>query len=482
LKQITSLISRTLPRSRFARGVSVLVAGTVCAQGIMVLASPILTRLYSPQDFGVLAVFTALLSMVVVVASLRYEQAIPLPVSDEEAGALLVLSLSMVVAVSALSAIPLLSYRNEIAELCNTPELASHLYLVPLGALFAGAYNVLNSWAIRSKAFTPVAKTKVSQSVAAVGIQLGAASLGPVALLVGQVVGHASGWISLSLRLLRPQWKTLAGVRLSGIVLVARRYKSFPLFSASCAVFNTAGSQLPPVLFAMLFGSAAAGIYGLAYRVLSVPMQLLGQAIGNVFFSAAAEARRDGKLKHLTVKIHRRLAHLGMPPLLVLLIAGPEVFLQAFGPEWKQAGIFAQWLAPWLYLVFITTPLSVVFEVLEKQGIATVFQVVMLVVRVVAITLGAWIGDVMTAVALFALGNCACTLASLAAVIRLSGNRWSQIWRPSLSALAWAVPLASPLILAGMSGIDRDLWFFALASAFLFIAARYTWLMKNAWS
>jgi hypothetical protein len=120
--------------------------------------------------------------------------------------------------------------------------------------------------------------------------------------------------------------------------------------------------------------------------------------------------------------------------------------------------------------------------VLEKQGIATVFQVVMLVVRVVAITLGAWIGDVMTAVALFALGNCACTLASLAAVIRLSGNRWSQIWRPSLSALAWAVPLASPLILAGMSGIDRDLWFFALASAFLFIAARYTWLMKNAWS
>jgi O-antigen/teichoic acid export membrane protein len=119
------------------RGVSVLVGGTVGAQVIMVLAAPVLTRLYTPQDFGLLAVFAALLSIVVVVASLRYELAIPLPHDDREAAALLVLSLLIVFAVAALSAIPILLYRHAITGLLNMPRLADYLYLVPMGTLVA---------------------------------------------------------------------------------------------------------------------------------------------------------------------------------------------------------------------------------------------------------------------------------------------------------------------------------------------------------
>jgi O-antigen/teichoic acid export membrane protein len=482
LKQITSLVSRVLPKNRFARGVSVLVVGTFGAQSIMVLASPVLTRLYSPEDFGLLAVFTALLSTVAVLASLRYELAIPLPDSEEDAAALLVLSLLAVVAVSALSAIPVFLFGNEIARLCNTPALARHLYLVPLGTLFGGTYNVLNYWALRTKAFTPLAKTKVSQSLAAAGIQLGGASLGPVALLVGQVAGTASGSLSLSRHLL-PRCRAAVGrVTLSSIVHTARRYKNFPFFSTPCAALNTTAAQLPALLFAVLFGAGVAGIYALAYRVLSIPMQLLGQAIGNVFLSTAAQAHRNGTLGTMVSKIHRRLAHLGMPPMLVLAIAGPEIFRLAFGPRWEQAGVFAQLLAPWLYLVFITSPLSVVFEVLERQGLATIFQGITLVVRAAAIVGGALIGDVVMAVALFALGNCACTLATLVCVVHLCGRRWRRIWRPSARALAWSIPLASPVILGTALRIDPLLWFSSLAIALLLIAARYTYLMKNAWA
>jgi O-antigen/teichoic acid export membrane protein len=482
LNQKTSLLSRALPKNRFARGVSVLVIGTVGAQVIIVLASPVLTRLYSPYDFGLLAVFTALLSTVVVVASLRYELAIPLPDSDDDAAALLVLGLSLVVVVATLSAIPILLFRTEIAELCNTPSLAQHLYLVPLGALFVGAYNVLNYWAVRAKAFTPLAKTKVSQSLASVGIQLGGASLGAVGLLIGQVVGNASGLLSLGLRLF-PRYRDVASkVTLISIARVARRYKRFPLFSASCAVIDTTASQLPAVLFAMWFGAAAAGTYGLAYRVLSMPMQFLGQAIGNVFLGAAAEAHRKGNLGSMVSRIHRRLAHLGMPPMLLLVVAGPDVFSQVFGEAWEQAGVFAQWLAPWLYLVFITTPLSVIFEVLERQAIAIVFHVVTLVVRVAAIAVGAALGDLVLAVALFALGNCACKLAILICVNNLSGRPWRRVWRPSASALAWSVPLVSPVILGEIWNIDRPFWILAFAVAFLLIGVRYTYVMKNAWA
>lgn len=480
-KPAMSLISRVLPKNPFVRGVSVLVGGTVGAQVIMVLAAPVLTRLYTPQDFGLLAVFAALLSIVVVVASLRYELAIPLPHDDREAAALLVLSLLIVFAVAALSAIPILLYRHAITRLLNMPGLADYLYLVPLGTLVAGTYNILSYWTLRMKEFTPLAKTKVSQSIASVSIQLGGASIGPVALLLGQVAGQAMGLFSLGLRVLRHRWPVVRSVTLSDIAGVAYRYRKFPLFSTWGGLFNTAGAQLPPMMFAALFSPAAAGIYILANHVLSMPMQLLGKEITKVFFSGAAQAHREGRLQLLVARIHDRLAHIGMPPILVLIIAGPEIFRQVFGPEWREAGVFAQWLAPWLYLVFVTSPLASLFEVLDKQATGMVYQGVLLVVRVAAIAAGAWHGDVMMAVAFFALGSAVCWLANLVWIIRVSGNKWSEIWRPASSALMWALVLTSPLIVTVMWNIDQTFWIFAAASTLALIAARYVYLMKNAW-
>lgn len=476
-----SIISGALPKNRFVRGVAVLVSGTVGAQALMVLAAPLLTRLYTPQDFGLLAVFVGLLSIVAVTASLRYELAIPLPSDEREAAALLVLSLSSVLVVAALSAIPVFFYRNAIAGLLNTPALADYLDLVPLGTLFVGAFNVLNVWAIRVKAFTPLAKTKFSQSVAAVGIQVGGASLGPVALLLGQVAGQAAGSLSLGLRVLRQQWGAIVSVRLSDIALVARRYKRFPLFSTWSALFNTAGMQLPPLLFAALFSPAAAGMYALANRVLAAPMQILGQAIASVFFSGAAQAHREGGLGLLVANIHRRLAHIAMPPICILLIGGPEIFSRVFGTEWREAGIFAQWLAPWLYLVFITSPLSPLFDVLNKQDVEMAFEIASLIIRVAAIVAGAWIGDVMTAVVFISIGSIACRLANMVWLLRASGNGWGEIWRPTLSALAWGVILVSPIILSALWEVDRLLWFSALAMTAVLISARYVYLMKDAW-
>lgn len=475
-----SFLSRALPKNRFAREVFVLVGGSVGRQAIMVLAAPLLTRLYTPQDFGLLAVFVALLSFFTVIACLRYELAIPLPSDDHEAGALLVLSLLAVLGVSTLIAVPLFLYREAVSRLFNTPRLADYIYLVPAGTLFIGVYNVLNFWSIRMKAFTPLAKTKVNQSLAAVGIQLGGAPFGPVALLIGQIVGYAAGSLSLILRTISQRWEAIKSVGLSDVMLVARRYKQFPLLSTWSALFNTAGAQLPPILFAALFNPEIAGIYALANRVLSMPTQLLGQAIGNVFFSDAAQACREGALRSLVANIHARLTHIGMPPTLVLLVAAPEIFAQVFGHEWRKAGVFTQWLAPWLYLVFITSPLTSVFEVLGKFEVKMVFEGILLAIHTATIVAGAWVGDVTTAVSFFAIGSAACRLAYLVGIIRVSGNHWQEIWRPSLNALAWSVIVASPVIPASIWNIGKTLWLSGLAMASVLIAARYGYLMKKA--
>ncbi|MFK7091640.1 oligosaccharide flippase family protein, partial [Chromobacterium violaceum] len=164
------------------------------------------------------------------------------------------------------------------------------------------------------KAFGPIAKTKLSQSIVMAGIQLAGAPLGPSALVVGQIAGQGSGSLSLFIRVLRDRLPLLAGIRVSDVLAVARRYKQCPVFSTWGALFNTACAQLPSVMFAVFFSPAAAGMYALENRVLSMPMQLLGQSIGQVFFSDAAQAHREGRLGALVAGIHGRLAHIGMPP------------------------------------------------------------------------------------------------------------------------------------------------------------------------
>lgn len=481
MEWINSLVGRVLPTNRFARSVFVLVGGTVAGQAILVLSAPLLTRLYSPQDFGLMAVFGSLLALVTVVASLRYEQAIPLPESDKEGAALLVLSLLTMCVVAGLSAIPILLFRNEIALLLNTPGIADHLYLVVLGAMFAGTYAVLKAWALRVKAFAPIAKTRFSQSIVALGIQLGGASFGPIALLLGQIAGQGSGSLSLYLRVLRRQREVIRSVGMADIVHAARRHKAFPLFSTWGALFSTASSQLPSIMFAALFGPAAAGVYILANRVLSMPMQLLGQSIAQVFYSGAVQANRDGALAPLVTSIHQRLAHIGMPPMLVLMLAGPEIFGHVFGEGWRESGAFARWMAPWLYLVFITSPLTSVGLVLERQAAGMAFQGILLVVRFAAIVTGAWIGDLMTAVALFGCGSAACWFGNLIWVFRITGNKWHEIWRPTFTALVWSAALVSPVLIEMVWEANQAPWFASLAAAALLISTRYAFLMKNAW-
>lgn len=476
-----AIVRSLLPKSRFARSVSVLAGGTAIGQAIVILASPLLTRLYGPEDFGLLAVYTGLLGITTVVSSLRYQLAIPLPESDEEAAHVVALSLLVVVGMALLTALAIFLFRHAIAAALNAPALSDFLWLLPVGVFLTGIYQVFNYWAIRTGAFSAVARTKLIQAVSMVGVQLAGYTLGPLALLLGQVNGHAAGVTGLGALAVRQRWNIFKKVRLPGIRHAARRYKHFPLFSTWGSVFNAAGQQLPFLLLAALFSSSAAGVYLLAQRVLTAPMGLIGKGIADVFFSSAADARRDGVLSDLVADIHEKLAHIAMPPTMVLALAGPEIFSIAFGQEWRQAGLFAQWMAPWGYLVLVTSPLSTLFSVLEKQFHEMLFQGLLLGTRLVALLLGAYLGDVVMAVALFSLGSAGCYLVFLLWIIRASGNAWSASWTGTVRALAWSGLSVSPLLLLYISPEDSFRWSVAFGLTGLMVASRYLVLMKRAW-
>ena len=356
-----------------------LVGGTAGAQVLMVLASPLLTRLYTPDDFGLLAVLAALLAFLTVIASARYELAIPLPKSDQDAANLTVLGFILVVCTTLATCVIFLVWPHAIAEAINAPDLASYLWLMPLGVFFVGSYQVFNKWAVRVKHFTAIAKTRVYQALGTLSIQLGGYQLGVLALLVGHTAGQGVGASGLALSAFRqPELKqcTFRGMRKQ-----ASRHRYFPLYSTWTGLFNTASLQLAPIVFVAIYGAMVGGLYALTLRILSMPGSLIGNAVGSVFLSAAPEARRNGTLAELVKKLHSRLSMAGALPLVVLLFFGPDLFELVFGTGWRQAGVYAQWMAPWIYLQFQWSPLSMLSHVMELQREALIAQFMALVLR-----------------------------------------------------------------------------------------------------
>lgn len=481
--KISLLVRKLLPKSIFARSVSILVGGTAMGQVITILASPLLTRLYTPGDFGTLAVFSSFLSIAAVVASLRYELAIPLPEDDKTAAHVSDLSLFIVFSNSLLAGILVCFFGSKLVHIVNVLQLRSYLWLLPIGILGVGTYQVFSYWAIRKKAFKRVAQTKVNQSITRVATQvgLGIALNGPLGLILGQIVGQAAGSATLATLAWRNDNKVLKSINKKGLLLVAKRYKRFPLFSSWAAIFNALSWQLPVVLLSSFFGPTVTGFYSLGERILQTPMSLIGQSIAQVFFSSAADANRSGNLSIITMTVFQKLVQVGLPVIMLIGIAAPELFAFIFGSEWQQAGIYAQWLAPWLFLVFISSPLSMLPSILEKQQFDTFFQVISLLSMTIPLAVGASLGDERMSIALFALVSALCRFGIVLWYMNLSNNKIKHTLLIMLSETVAVLPLLLPIILVKIFAEHNAYVLWATVLSSVLVSCRLVRLLRFDW-
>ena len=474
-------IKKLLPTNRFARSVSILAGGTAAAQAITILAAPLLTRLYTPENFGILSIYASLLAIIAVIASLRYQLAIPIAMSDEDAANVVTLSLLVVIGMSILTAVFVGFFRHPIVEVLNCPSLAVYLWLLPIGLFLVGTYQVFQYWAIRTKAFPAIARTKLAQALSMVGMQIGGHTFGALALLIAQIFGQMAGITSLIVLAARKHWNVFKKVRAASIVLAAGRYRRFPLYSTWGAVFNTAGSHLPPLLFAGLFSVSSAGFYLLAHRVLAIPSRFIGMSVADVFFSSAVDAHRQDRLRPLVARIHEKLAHFIMPPVVIIVLAGPDLFSLMFGTEWRLAGEFSRWMAVYIYFQFVSSPLSQLFSVLEKQAQGTFYQGCLLITQIGGLSIGALYGSSILSVALFSLGSAICYFGLLIWMISVTKNDWSVLWSPTIKALAWSILLVSPFMIFHILSENVLFWFLALCFSSALIGCRYFLIAKKSW-
>ncbi len=367
----TLIILKEIFHNKFAKNVTMIAGGTAFAQLLSALSSPIITRLYNPQEYGVLTVYTAFLGLIAIVASLKYEWAISIAENDEKAINVMGLCFWILVTFTIIISTIIFLLGEVILNLLNANVLINYKYLIPIGAFFIGSYNILMQWSFRRKNFKAIARTKLSQSIVGNGVRIGLGLLGfgPVGLILGQIFTQGAGLGTLSRPFIKQDKHLLQRINRREIRWSAKRYKDFALFSAPSQILNMAGLQLPVFFITAMYGSQVVGLYGLANGIINLPMQLIGNSVADVFYGEAASiGRADCKrLKDLSSKLFQKLLIIGLIPLLLLLCFGPFLFSFVFGSQWYEAGVYARILSLMVFTRFIFTPMSRIFFILEKQ-------------------------------------------------------------------------------------------------------------------
>jgi O-antigen/teichoic acid export membrane protein len=351
-----------------------LAGGTAVSQALLVAVSPLLTRLYSPADFGVLAVYLSIVSILVVIASLRLEMALPIPQDDQEATDLIAVCLLLVACTTVLSSLAIWLGRAAILRWMGEPRLGPYLWLVPISILGAGLYQVFNCWAIRKQGFKRIARTKITQGVTQVLVQVagGLVKLGPLGLMVGDAMGRTNGSRTLAMLDWRKDWAALRNVTWRGMWKVSVRYRDFPLISSGAALMNTLNLRLPSLLLAIYFGPAVAGCFILAQRVFSLPSSVLGESVSQVYFAEFAQFPRDDTRAMMAMfkGTVRKMFLLGLPIMVLASLAGWFLFPLIFGRAWKEAGFYLVAISPMALAQFTGACVGATLTVLERQDLS----------------------------------------------------------------------------------------------------------------
>lgn len=366
------LIAKFLPKGGLGRAIAMMAGGTALGQLASIASLPILSRLYEKESFGVVNSYTSILSNLAIISGLRYEQAVPISEDDREAADALGLAGLSTVLLSLLVGIVLLIFGRPILHTLKAEELYGYSWVIPLGVFLRGMNQTISFWATRRRAFGSLAKRRAHQGIFTALFQIGLfyVTKGSLGLVLGFGLGQGSGMGSL----LRDAWKNdrelFRGITFAGMKRVGKRYGKFPLISGPAAFCNSLALNLPGLLMPIYFGMAANGDLRQANQVMALPLSLVGAAAGQAFLGEAPKLLRDDPAgaKKLFDKLTSRLAKFSVFVVLggILAIWLAPIVL---GAKWQEAGIYMAILGLPSALQFVTSPISQITSILERQDL-----------------------------------------------------------------------------------------------------------------
>ncbi|WP_059173063.1 lipopolysaccharide biosynthesis protein [Bacillus sp. FJAT-27445] len=372
-------------KQSFNRSVFIVLGGNVLSQGLIFASSPLLTRLYSPEVFGQLAVFISVVAMINVFTSMKYELALPVERDQQKFINLVVLCLSILAITTIISTAAVLILGFFFFEKQFTEFL---FWLLPLAFLGEGITAITNYYGIHKSKYKDLAFLKVNKALFMVGGQAGLYQLQSVGMVVGDVMGRILGGFKLMLKMVMELRKSAHLISWNEIKDVARKYRKFPLISSYSSFINSAGLQLAPILLSAMYSQAEVGLFALAQRVIVSPLSIIGRAVADVFYGMAAKIEAPGELKRMFIKTSFKLLLVGIIPIGILYFAGESLFGLIFGDAWKGTGTIIQILSLMYLAQFIVSPLSQTLNILNRQDLQLVWDILRLILTVLPFLAG----------------------------------------------------------------------------------------------
>jgi O-antigen/teichoic acid export membrane protein len=435
-----------------ARDFVVVGGATLLGQGAILVAAPLLARLYDPTDFGVLAVFAGVLSVLVAVASLRFDLAIPIAADRDEAVHLLILSNLISFAASILVAVGVLLWGGQLAAGLGRGDLGAVIWLLPVALFLASLTQALASWAVYNRSFSQLARMRVVQGVSQAGGQLalGFLRLGPIGLVLGDTVSRIAGAGQLIRSSLTSVRSTSTSV--AGVIRSARERWAFARVMTSASLLSTLSLQAPFLLIPAFFDLASSGQYFLAFRMLALPASLVVAAVGQVFFGEASHRRINPKRLHdLSHDAAASLLVFSIPTYAVVMVAGQALIVTVFGPEWQLAGLYAQIMAPSLILWTVANPMSSLPLVGRRERQSLLFTAAELGLKVLALMIGAWFHSLTLGIVVLSITSVLIEGAAMWRFLRIASVSLEELARPVARIIGSTFPFLALLLLVGQA-------------------------------
>lgn len=349
----------------FNKSVAILLSGTAFSQLIGIVVLPVLTRLYSPEQMGILAVYTATVTILLTIVCLRLESAIPIQADDSDARNVLVLCVQIALGTSFLAFICSLALKYSSVKWLQ--DFDHYLLYVPLGMFVGGVYIAVNAYALKRERFDLVSKSRMMQALSCALVQTSGALLYQSAmwLIIGFILNLGAGIRFLKNKLNISKLFDFSDIKSKKDIFILN--SNFPKYSVVESLSNAAGVQVPILLIAYGMSVSDAAFLFLAMKLIQAPMALLGSSISQVFYTQANDKLLNGELTQFTTRVLETALKIGVGPIIAISIIAPLVTQKILGDDWSVVGDYIFLMAPWFVIQFIASPISPIMYVMSKQ-------------------------------------------------------------------------------------------------------------------
>lgn len=345
-----------------------LFSGTFISTLIPILFAPVMTRIFTTSDYGVLGLYMSIGGLIGVLAYSHYPQSIMLTKEDESARQAMWFSIAFSTMAAFFTLLVLLALYF-FSDTVKSSPLQYWLLLIPFSVFFNGLSASIMVWANRHQAYKVLASNRIIQAVLTVIIQItfGLLINNETGLLLGLIMGQFTSAFLLWIRFRKEGNDSLRKPQLNTFKAVAFEYRKLLFFSTPSNFINNLINQTPIFLLQKFGGTAYVGSYNFTQRILGIPQLFLSSAIVEVFKQKAALAyNTNGNCREIFVKTGKALFLLAIVPFTLIILFSPSIFAFVFGEEWRMAGEFARFLGVLFFFRFIVSPLSYVYYIAGK--------------------------------------------------------------------------------------------------------------------